>query len=75
MTYEEFGAALFSFLDQRVIEDGEYTLPTGVEPSWLALLLSVLACGVQFSSDPIKERDLRSKVFGMFSNLPNDGLA
>ncbi|KAK1773875.1 hypothetical protein QBC45DRAFT_446546 [Copromyces sp. CBS 386.78] len=33
------------------------------DPSWLALLFSVLACGTQFSSDTAQERYLRSKVF------------
>ncbi|KAK3695728.1 Zn(II)2Cys6 transcription factor [Podospora appendiculata] len=33
------------------------------DPSWLALLFAVLACGVQFSNDVARERDLRSKVF------------
>lgn len=33
------------------------------DPSWLALLFSVLACGTQFSGDTAQERYLRSKVF------------
>ncbi|KAK3500500.1 hypothetical protein B0T13DRAFT_510616 [Neurospora crassa] len=33
------------------------------DPSWLALLFSVLACGTQFSEDTAEERYLRSKVF------------
>lgn len=75
VTYDEFGIDLFSFLDRRLVEEGEYTLPAGTKASWLALLLSVLACGVQFSADPIKDRDLRSKVFGitippLFHRLP-----
>ena len=65
MSYDEFGARLFSFLDRRQGERTEHRIPPDVKASWLALLLSVLACGVQFSADPIKERDLRSKVFSM----------
>jgi hypothetical protein len=59
---EHFGTLLFSFLDHR-LSGG--VLPEGTSPSWLGLLFSVMACGAQFSTDPIKERDLRSKVFGM----------
>ncbi|KAK3947105.1 hypothetical protein QBC32DRAFT_355458 [Pseudoneurospora amorphoporcata] len=33
------------------------------DPSWMALLFSVLACGTQFSEDTAQERYLRSKVF------------
>lgn len=36
------------------------------DPSWLALLFGVLACGTQFSGDTAQERYLRSKVFSEF---------
>lgn len=64
VSYDEFGTRLFAFLNRRQTEPIEDGI-RDVDPSWLALLFGVLACGVQFSSDPIKERDLRSKVFGM----------
>ncbi|KAG2414290.1 hypothetical protein HFD88_003481 [Aspergillus terreus] len=54
---DQFARALFAFLDQRALAPAEEP-----DSSWLALLFAVLACGVQFSDDPIKERDLRSKV-------------
>lgn len=66
VTREQFSQSLFSFLDQRALS--KETTGHTVEPdgSWLALLFAVLACGVQFSDDPVKERDLRSRVFSMF---------
>ncbi|KAL5358430.1 fungal-specific transcription factor domain-containing protein [Aspergillus floccosus] len=57
VTIDQFARALFAFLDQRALAPAEEP-----DSSWLALLFAVLACGVQFSDDPIKERDLRSKV-------------
>ncbi|KAI9367276.1 fungal-specific transcription factor domain-containing protein [Aspergillus egyptiacus] len=59
---DEFGLSLFTFLNNRVSakDQGQDLEP---EPSWLALLFAVMACGVQFTDDPPKERDLRSKVF------------
>lgn len=62
----DFGRSLFSFLNER----GSFTAdPAKQQPepdsSWLALLFAVMACGVQFTDDPTKERDLRSKVFSM----------
>ncbi|PKS06183.1 hypothetical protein jhhlp_007500 [Lomentospora prolificans] len=63
VAHEHFGPLLFSFLDRRRAGGPGRSLPEGTTPSWLGLLFSVLACGVQFSTDPIKERDLRSKVF------------
>ncbi|PLB50369.1 Zn(II)2Cys6 transcription factor [Aspergillus steynii IBT 23096] len=64
VTLEEFGPALFGFLDRRFLAREERE-GSGDEPntSWLALLFAVLACGAYFSDDPIRERDLRSKVF------------
>ncbi|GAB1195213.1 hypothetical protein APSETT444_004468 [Aspergillus pseudonomiae] len=62
VTIDEFGPALFAFLDERVAAEEATTEDFGPDSSWLALLFAVLACGVQFSDDPIKERDLRSKV-------------
>lgn len=66
VTIEQFGAALFAFLDQRALAREATGRPEEPDSSWLALLFAVLACGVQFSDDPIKERDLRSKVFSAF---------
>ncbi|KAL4896213.1 Zn(II)2Cys6 transcription factor [Aspergillus ambiguus] len=56
---DTFARALFAFLDQRALAREAMMEP---DSSWLPLLFAVLACGVQFSDDPIKERDLRSKV-------------
>jgi hypothetical protein len=69
VTLSEFEAALFTFLDQRanISRLNESSALDDVDPSWLALLFAVLAGGVQFSDDPIKERDLRSKVFSTYS--------
>lgn len=70
MTYKQFNTSLFSFLDRRATvrfdNDGDWSSLSDIHSSWLALLFAVLACGVQFSNDPIKERDLRTKVFSMF---------
>ncbi|CEJ62499.1 hypothetical protein PMG11_10996 [Penicillium brasilianum] len=65
VTLSQFESALFAFLDQRANASraNESSSLDDVDPSWLALLFAVLAGGVQFSDDPIKERDLRSKVF------------
>lgn len=73
VTVSEFEAALFVFLDHRANVSRSNGPPTlnDVDPSWLALLFAVLACGVQFSDDPIKERDLRSKVFSAYSSNTN----
>ncbi|RQM04602.1 hypothetical protein DH86_00004336 [Scytalidium sp. 3C] len=46
--------------------DGDEDLKQGIDISWLSLLFAILACGVQFSDDQVKERDLKSKVFGLF---------
>ncbi|KAK3337661.1 Zn(II)2Cys6 transcription factor [Cercophora scortea] len=66
---EKFRISIHSFIRRRS------TSPLGrsgslgpntdeaTDPSWLALLFAVLACGVQFSNDVARERDLRSKVF------------
>ncbi|KAE8325190.1 fungal-specific transcription factor domain-containing protein [Aspergillus sergii] len=59
---DQFGPALFAFLDERAASQEATAEELGPDSSWLALLFAVLACGVQFSDDPIKERDLRSKV-------------
>lgn len=69
VSYDDFGARLFSFLNRRQTERSDDGV-RDADPSWLALVFSVLACGVQFSADPIKERDLRSKVFGTRYPLP-----
>jgi hypothetical protein len=71
VTFSQFEAALFAFLDQRAnaSRGNELTALDDVDPSWLALLFAVLAGGVQFSDDPIKERDLRSKVFSVCSEI------
>ncbi|KAL4772547.1 fungal-specific transcription factor domain-containing protein [Aspergillus nidulans var. acristatus] len=55
---EGFGLSVFEFLNTRASQNA-----TEPNPSWLALLFAVLACGVQFTHDPVQERDLRSKVF------------
>ncbi|OGM46316.1 Zn(II)2Cys6 transcription factor [Aspergillus bombycis] len=62
VTIDQFGPALFAFLDERAASEEATAEDFGPDSSWLALLFAVLACGVQFSDDPIKERDLRSKV-------------
>ncbi|RDK43510.1 hypothetical protein M752DRAFT_283201 [Aspergillus phoenicis ATCC 13157] len=59
---DEFAQALFAFLDQRMLAHEATTPSEEPSSSWMALLFAVLACGVQFSDDPIQERDLRSKV-------------
>lgn len=71
VTFSQFEAALFAFLDQRAnaSRGNELSALDDVDPSWLALLFAVLAGGVQFSDDPIKERDLRSKVFSACSEI------
>lgn len=74
VTLSQFEPALFAFLDQRAnfSRANETSALDDVDPSWLALLFAVLAGGVQFSDDPIKERDLRSKVFSTYStNIKN----
>ncbi|KAJ5123594.1 hypothetical protein N7448_009691 [Penicillium atrosanguineum] len=64
VTLDQFNISLFEFLDRRAaLASEENASLDDVDSSWLALLFAVLACGVQFSNDPIKERDLRSKVF------------
>ncbi|KAL4901102.1 hypothetical protein BDW74DRAFT_182198 [Aspergillus multicolor] len=55
---DAFGLSVFDFLNTR--GSGQGTEP---DLSWLALLFAVLACGAQFTHDPVQERDLRSKVF------------
>ncbi|KAL4982020.1 fungal-specific transcription factor domain-containing protein [Aspergillus falconensis] len=55
---EGFGLSVFEFLNARESQNA-----TNPDPSWLALLFAVLACGAQFTHDPVQERDLRSKVF------------
>ncbi|KAL4934227.1 Zn(II)2Cys6 transcription factor [Aspergillus undulatus] len=62
---DTFGFLLFEFLNQQAsIQDrGRVGEPAEPDPSWLALLFAVLACGAQFTHDLAKERDLRSKVF------------
>ncbi|PWY66302.1 Zn(II)2Cys6 transcription factor [Aspergillus eucalypticola CBS 122712] len=60
---DAFAQALFAFLDQRMLPNEAMTPVEEPSSSWMALLFAVLACGVQFSDDPIQERDLRSKVF------------
>ena len=68
VTFEQFNISLFAFLNKRsmAIPENETSVLDDVDSSWLALLFAVLACGVQFSDDPIKERDLRSKVFSKY---------
>ncbi|KAJ5441282.1 Transcription factor [Penicillium cf. griseofulvum] len=65
VTYEQFNISLFAFINKRtgMLLENETMRLDDVDSSWLALLFAVLACGVQFSNDPIKERDLRCKVF------------
>lgn len=60
---DDFGRSLFSFSNERASFTADSD--TGPDCSWLALLFAVMACGVQFTDDPTKERDLRSKVFSM----------
>ncbi|KAL4747058.1 hypothetical protein BDW72DRAFT_209901 [Aspergillus terricola var. indicus] len=55
---EGFGLSIFEFSNTRASQNA-----TEPNPSWLALLFAVLACGAQFTDDPVQERDLRSKVF------------
>ncbi|KAJ5637542.1 Zn(II)2Cys6 transcription factor [Penicillium lividum] len=65
VTLEEFNSSLWKFLDYRadLQQSNEVSKLDNMDTSWLALLFAVLACGVQFSNDPIKKRDLQSKVF------------
>ncbi|KAJ5779104.1 Transcription factor [Penicillium paradoxum] len=65
VTYEQFNISLFVFLNKRsgITPENQVSVLDDMDSSWLALLFAVLACGVQFSNDPIKERDLRCKVF------------
>jgi predicted alternative tryptophan synthase beta-subunit len=63
VTLDQFSVALFEFLDQRPSMDRGDLSYDSVDSAWMALLFAVLALGVQFSEDLIKERDLRSKVF------------
>ncbi|KAL2845652.1 fungal-specific transcription factor domain-containing protein [Aspergillus pseudoustus] len=60
---DTFGEYLFAFLNQRASAQENSERISTPDPSWLALLFAVLACGIHFSEDHIKERDLRSKVF------------
>ncbi|KAJ6001542.1 hypothetical protein N7522_006769 [Penicillium canescens] len=60
---DQLGGSIFAFLNKRASAQEGSGQIIGPEPSWLALLFAVLACGVQFTHDPVKERDLRSKVF------------
>jgi predicted alternative tryptophan synthase beta-subunit len=63
---DRLNISLFEFLDQRPsMNRGELSYDD-VDSPWVALLFAVLALGVQFSDDPIMERDLRSKVFSTF---------
>ncbi|KAJ5777376.1 Zn(II)2Cys6 transcription factor [Penicillium odoratum] len=65
VTLEQFNSSLWKFLDYRadLQQSNELSKLDNMDTSWLALLFAVLACGVQFSNDPIKKRDLQSKVF------------
>ncbi|GAD99121.1 Zn(II)2Cys6 transcription factor [Paecilomyces variotii No. 5] len=63
VTLDTFEASLFAFLERRPALGNDLDFKQNIDPSWLSLLFAVLACGVQFSDDQIKERDLRSKVF------------
>lgn len=66
VTADQFSQSLFGFLDQRASAREMNRHVEEPNSPWLALLFAVLACGVQFSDDPIKERDLRSRVFGTY---------
>ncbi|ETS78919.1 hypothetical protein PFICI_08772 [Pestalotiopsis fici W106-1] len=57
VSLDEFSVSLFAFLDCNT-EARAKTVST-----WLGLLFALLACGAQFSDDPVEERELRSKVF------------
>lgn len=63
MTAAEFSQSLFAFMDKCALSREANSQPEERDSSWLALLFAVLACGVQFSDDPTKERDLKSRVF------------
>lgn len=65
VTLDTFETSLFTFLERRPALGNDSDFKQNIDPSWLSLLFAVLACGVQFSDDQIKERDLRSKVFSM----------
>ncbi|KAL4882954.1 fungal-specific transcription factor domain-containing protein [Aspergillus karnatakaensis] len=60
---DNFGISIFEFLNNRASSQDQPDQEDEPDPSWLALLFAVLACGVQFTHDPVRERDLRSKVF------------
>lgn len=66
VTADQFSQSLFAYLDTRALAREENQPADEPDGSWLALLFAVMACGVQFSDDPVKERDLRSRVFGTF---------
>lgn len=66
VTVDQFSQSLFAYLDTRALAREENQPVDEPDGSWLALLFAVIACGVQFSDDPVKERDLRSRVFGTF---------
>ncbi|KAL1873679.1 hypothetical protein Plec18167_006196 [Paecilomyces lecythidis] len=63
VTLDTFETSLFTFLERRPALGNDSDFKQNIDPSWLSLLFAVLACGVQFSDDQIKERDPRSKVF------------
>ncbi|KAF7540077.1 hypothetical protein G7054_g1684 [Neopestalotiopsis clavispora] len=63
VSLDEFSVSLFAFLDCST-EARAKTVST-----WLGLLFALLACGAQFSDDPVEERELRSKVFGLTIRL------
>ncbi|KAK6212015.1 hypothetical protein LQW54_005543 [Pestalotiopsis sp. IQ-011] len=63
VSLDEFSVSLFAFLDCSA-EARAKTVST-----WLGLLFALLACGAQFSDDPVEERELRSKVFGLTIRL------
>ncbi|KAJ4403529.1 hypothetical protein N0V85_005069 [Neurospora sp. IMI 360204] len=76
LALDDFRASIYAFLSrqpmmsraqQQEAEGGSTTswIEENTDPSWLALLFSVLACGTQFSEDTAQERYLRSKVFNL----------
>lgn len=65
---KEFEIELCSSLRERAtIESGSSSLGSRWKnPSWMALLFAILASGTQFSDEPRQERELNSRVYGMY---------
>jgi hypothetical protein len=65
---EEFEMNLCDFLEQRLHTKGNVDFESKYDPSFMALVFAVLACGAQYCDDDARERDLSSKVLGLFTS-------